>query len=358
MRSFIRWGGPFAAAALLWFAAGCGAAAGSGDTAEGAGRLLPATVESSVLGVLNGEEIHLEDLEQGFRMQLAKLRNEYYTEAHRLLEEGAIQAARERLLEEAAAEKGLTLNLYYSREIGVPEVTDAEVEQVYEQNRQQLGGRPLDQIRTDLRRQIANQRLNRDIQIAGDNFLREAEWDLTVPAFRLPVETEGHAALGPEDAPVKLVVFSDFECPFCKRFNTSLDRLREDEEYADRIQFVFRHYPLRGLHPSAQKAAEASICAGDQDRFWEFHDALWTDDSFDPDTLEQHARLLGLDTDTFTECLNSGRYYDRVQADLEAAMELGQTGTPAVFTNGRYIGGALSFQQLRAEIDRELAAVE
>ena len=358
MRMFFRTAAPIAAIVCLAAFVGCegGAAAGSGGQAGGSDSLLPDSVDSEVLGVLNGEEITLDDLSERDRFQLAQFRSDYYTKSHELLEESVVRAAREQLLMAAAAEKGVTLNQYYTNEIGLPEVSDEELQYVYNQNRQQFGGRSLEEIGTSLRRQIANQKMGRNIEMAGNRLLGEAEWNLTVPAYRVAIETEGHSAMGPEDAPVEIVIFSDFECPYCRRFNGALDELRETEEYEGKIKIVYRHYPIRNIHPLAQKAAEASICAEEQGKFWEFHDALWTDEDLSPDNLEQHAVLLGLDTESFAECVNSGRHYGRVQADLEAAMALGQTGTPSVFVNGRHVGGAVPFGQLKDAVDQELAA--
>ena len=355
MRTFFVKVAPCLAGAGLLALAGCGgSAAGSGGQAAGSDSLLPDTVDSEVLGVLNGEELTLDDLADRDISQLAQLRTDYYTETHSLLEQGTVRAAREQVLLAAAAEKGMTLNQYYTQEIGLPEVSDEELQYVYDQNRQQIG-RPLEDIATDLRRQIANQKMTRNIELEGNRLLREADWDLTVPAYRVAIETEGHATLGPDSAPVELVVFSCFECPFCRRFDGSINRIREDEALASQVRLVFRHFPLRNMHPMAQKAHEASVCAEDQGKFWEYHDALWADDNISADSLEQHARLVGLDTEEFAQCLNSGSSYERVQTDLEAALALGQTGTPAVFVNGRYVGGAVSFEQLTAEIEREIS---
>ena len=355
MRILLRAAAPFAVLVLSFAFAGCGGpAAGSGGQPV-SGSLLPATVDSEVLGVLNGEEITLEDLTDRDISRLAQLRSDYYTETHSLLEEGAVRAAREQLLLAAAAENGMTLNQYYTNEIGIPDVSDEELQYIYDQNRGQFGGRTLDEIGTQLRRQIANQKMTQKIEATGNRFLSEAEWDLKVPAFRFAIETAGHATLGTDSAPVELVVFSCFECPFCRRFDASINRLREDEAIASQVRLVFRHFPLRNMHPMAQKAHEASVCAEDQGKFWEYHDALWADDNISLDGLEQHARLVGLDTEEFAQCLNSGSSYERVQTDLDAALALGQTGTPAVFVNGRYIGGAVSFEQLTAEIEREIS---
>ena len=189
MRMLSRTAAPLAVLVLSFAFAGCGGpAAGSGGGAAGSDSLLPDTVDSEVLGILNGEEITLDDLGDRDISQLAQLRTDYYTETHGLLEQATVRTAREQLLLAAAAEKGLTLNQYYTQEIGLPEVSDEELQYVYNQNRQQIG-RPLEDIATDLRRQIANQKMARSIELEGNRLLREADWDLTVPAYRVAIET-------------------------------------------------------------------------------------------------------------------------------------------------------------------------
>ncbi len=353
--SKIRIRPPRAGALLLLplAAYGCGAASGSAGQQEwDADTLVPPTITSDVIGELDGTQITIEDLSGRDRFRLAQLKSEYFTEAHKVLEDAALEIARERLIDAAAVELGLTVNEYYRDEIGMPELGEEQIRHLYDANAGQMGGRSFEEMAPEIRRQVTNQMLGQAITQRGDALLGEADWTLSVPAYRVHVETEGHAAAGPEDAPVTVVVFSDFECPYCRRFNGALDRVRE--EYGERIRLVFRHYPLRTIHPLAQKASEAAACAQDQGRFWEYHDALWREMDLGAETLEQHARLVGLDSDEFTECLNSGRNYARVQEDLEAAMDLGQGGTPAVFVNGRKVGGAIGYAQFRAEIEREL----
>ena len=355
MRTFVVKVAPCLAGAALLALAGCGGAAvGSGGSAAGSDSLLPDTVDSEVLGVLNGEEITLDDLTDRDISQLAQLRSDYYTETHSLLEEGAVRVAREQLLHAAAAEKGLTLNQYYTQEIGIPEVSDQELQYIYDQNRGQFGGRTLDEIGTQLRRQIANQKMDAEHRARGQSPAERGRLGPDGPRLSGGHRDRRSRHARPGQRTGGLVVFSCFECPFCRRFDASINRLREDEALASQVRLVFRHFPLRNMHPMAQKAHEASVCAEDQGKFWEYHDALWADDNISLDGLEQHASLLGLDTEEFAQCLNSGSSYERVQTDLEAALALGQTGTPAVFVNGRYIGGAVSFQQLTAEIEREI----
>jgi len=158
---------------------------------------------------------------------------------------------------------------------------------------------------------------------------------------------------GPEDAPITIVEFSDFECPFCSRINPTLAQVRQN--YADQVRIVFRQYPLP-MHPNAVKAAEASLCAHEQGKFWEMHDVMFADQQqLGVEQLKAKASGIGLDPEDFNQCLDSGEYADEVQADLAAGAEAGVSGTPAMFVNGIPISGAVPYDQLSSVIDEELA---
>jgi len=163
--------------------------------------------------------------------------------------------------------------------------------------------------------------------------------------------------LGDEDAPLTIVEFSDFQCPFCGRFrDQTLDQI--EEEYIDtgKVKFVYRDFPLSSIHPFAQKAAEASECADDQDKFWEYHDVLFENQrSLDTGSLKKYAVDLGLDTSEFNTCLDSGKHADEVTKDLNDAQRAGGRGTPFFIVGSTPLSGAQPFSAFQAAIEAELA---
>lgn len=174
----------------------------------------------------------------------------------------------------------------------------------------------------------------------------------------VPATVDDDPAKGPEDAAVTVIEFSDFQCPFCSRFYAqTLPQLNEN--YGDRIRFVFRDFPLTSIHPFAQKAAEAAECADDQDAFWGYHDLLFENQSaLDIDSLKGYASSLELDTATFDECLDSGKYAAEVEKDVQDGVAAGVRGTPAFFINGRLISGAQPYQVFEAAIEAAFAEAE
>ena len=167
---------------------------------------------------------------------------------------------------------------------------------------------------------------------------------------RLPLE--GRPALGPADAPVTLVEFTDYQCPFCGRHNNvTAPKLRE--HYGDMLRVVVLHFPLADIHPLAPKAAEAAECAADQGKFWEYNDTLHADQSaVGPSSLVVHAETLGLDTDAFKECMESGEKRPLIEQHIRAAVEAGARGTPFFMVNGQKMSGARSETIFKRLIDQ------
>ncbi len=174
------------------------------------------------------------------------------------------------------------------------------------------------------------------------------------PASRTPFAIEGRPFQGPEDALVEFVEFTDYECPFCRRFReTTYPEIRR--KYDGRVKWVVRNFPLSGIHPNAELAAEAAECALDQGRFWEYHDLLFERyDRLGREDLKAHARELGLDEDRFDRCLDSGEKQSVVQDDLREGFRFGVTGTPTFFINGQVVVGAQGPEFVSAFIDRAL----
>lgn len=169
---------------------------------------------------------------------------------------------------------------------------------------------------------------------------------------RISVSEDNDPSVGPSSAKVVLIEFSDFQCPFCLRAQPTVEQLLST--YGDRIRFVYRHYPLPN-HPNARPAAEASVCAGEQGKFWPYHDKLFANPSKLADAdLKKGAADLGLDASRFNACVDSHKYKSEVDADIRAGEEAGVNGTPAFFVNGRMISGAQPFEVFKRVIEEEL----
>ncbi len=172
---------------------------------------------------------------------------------------------------------------------------------------------------------------------------------------RFEVSEDDDPSLGPADAPVVIIEFSDYQCPYCKRWHDEVFfRLLED--YGDQVRFVYRDFPLSAIHPFAAGAAEAANCANEQDAYWEYHSALFSEQyGFSREAFEQYASDLNLDMEAFTECLDSRRYKDEVEADYQDAAALGVNSTPTFFINGRPVIGAQPYEVFVRIIEEELA---
>jgi NhaA family Na+:H+ antiporter len=149
-----------------------------------------------------------------------------------------------------------------------------------------------------------------------------------------PLNADDHVA-GPADAPLELIMYGDFQCPYCTAAQRIVDRVRTRLD--GRLRFVFRHLPLHEVHPDAQRAAEAAEAAAAQGRFWEMHDALYSNGGqFSLDDLSAVAKRLGLDVERFRAELIDGTYAGRVERDAEGARAAGIAATPAFIVNGSH----------------------
>lgn len=175
------------------------------------------------------------------------------------------------------------------------------------------------------------------------------------PQFiRYEVAAEGFPSLGPSDAPITIIEFSDYQCPYCRRWHQQVFQPLFNA-YPGKIRLVYRHFPLTSIHPDAFPAAEAAMCAGEQDAYWQFHEKLFSSSALGEKIYLQYARELGLDMEMFTSCIAEGRFREAVQADLDFAANLGVRSTPTFFINGLAIVGAQPLEIFKQVIDKELA---
>lgn len=175
----------------------------------------------------------------------------------------------------------------------------------------------------------------------------------------LPVEVSLDKSLGEENAPVVVVEYGDFQCPACQQFfRTTVEQLKTEYVQTGKVRFVFRQFAFLG--DESQWAAESSECANEQGRFWDYYDKLYQEQNgenvgiFSKDNLKQFAVDLELDTTGFNQCLDSGRYTEKVKQETLEGQQAGVRGTPSVFVNGQYIENGGSFQVLKAAVEAAL----
>ena len=159
--------------------------------------------------------------------------------------------------------------------------------------------------------------------------------------------------LGPDDAKVTIIEFSDFECPFCQ---ASFSVIRQVlNKYPNEVRLVYRHFPLKSIHPNAEALAHASMCAGEQDLFWPFHDRLFAQQGeVTSDNVIEHARAIGADTNKFLSCQNSQRWLDEIELDFAEAVSQGGRGTPTWIINEELVQGIIPLELWEQIIDELL----
>jgi protein-disulfide isomerase len=307
------------------------------------------TGSAEVLAVVNGKPITEADVRKSAADQFKAVEREYQKQVHDLIEASLDQAVQDKLLEAEAASRGIAKEAVLA-ELKPAAVSDADVDAFYEQNKAQIP-RPKEQVAAQIKSYLEQQ----GQQKARQEFFSKLEEKYSVEIKMEPVRVEVAAngpAKGPANAPVTIVEFSDFQCPFCSRVNPTLKQVQE--KYGDKVRIVFRQFPL-SFHQMAAKAAEASLCAADQGKFWELHDAMFADQQgLEVAQLKTKAAGLGVNAEQFNQCLDSGKHAATVQADMKAGSEAGVNGTPAMFINGRFVNGAVPFDQISPIIDDEL----
>lgn len=189
----------------------------------------------------------------------------------------------------------------------------------------------------------------------GAESVQEAAAEVPQKVTRYPVPVDDDPIRGPEDAPITIIEFSDFECPYCTKWHAEVWP-RIQANYPDMVRLVYRDFPLTSIHSNAAPAAEAANCAGEQGAYWDYHDKLFEGVyGLGASAYQRYASDLNLDMDAFKECLDSRRYQDEVEADFSYAANLGVQSTPTFFINGIAIVGAQPFEIFQMVIDKELA---
>ncbi len=305
----------------------------------------------SMAEVEKAAEPQFKQLEQQKQAMLKQLEDS----RHKIIEGTLNEMVEERLIESEAAKRGVSKEDLVKAEVDskVAPVTDDDVAKFYEENKGRVGGRTKEQLADQIKAYLQQQRAD---QARGEfiTALRQShQVKILLEVPRVAMEVGDAPSKGPANAPVTIVEFSDFQCPFCSKVNPTLAQVKA--KYGDKVRVAFRQYPLP-MHPQAQKAAEASLCAHEQGKFWELHDAMFANQQqLAVDQLKATAVGLGVNAEQFNQCLDSGKFAQKVADDMAAGSAAGVSGTPAMFINGRFISGAVPFEQLAPIIEDELA---
>lgn len=307
---------------------------------------------------IGNEVISNKDLDEFAKADLNKLDQQYQEQRYQV-RRGSLEALiAKRLVETKAKASGKSPEDYMRAEVidKIPEPSDAEVKGVYDTAKAQ--GRdlpPLPQVRDAIVRYLKQQQAQQALQAYYDKLKVDSKVEILLPPYRTPrqnVEAKGPSK-GPDKAPVIIVEFSDFECPYCGRAEQTIAEVVR--AYPDKVRLVYRDFPLP-MHPNAPKAAEAAHCAEDQGKYWEMHAKLFANQkALDVNSLKGYAKDLKLDQAKFDKCLDSGEKAKVVEEGHKAGGDLGVTGTPAFFVNGMLVSGAQPFEAFKSLIDEELA---
>jgi protein-disulfide isomerase len=307
---------------------------------------------------IGADVIPAKELEEFAKAELKKLDQQYQEQLYQVKRQALDTIIIKRLIEAKAKAANKTPEEFVQAEVMalVGPVSDAEVKQVYDAAKAQ--GRdlpPIDQVKEAIVRYVQQQKAQAAAQAYYDKLKTEAKVEILLPVYRPPrqqVEAKGPSR-GPATAPITIVEFSDFECPYCSQAEKTVSEVLR--VYGDKIRLVYRDLPLPS-HRNAPKAAEAAHCAGDQGKYWEMHAKLFSNQrNLEVPALKGYAKELKLDQAKFDKCLDSGTFAPVVEENRKVGSDAGINGTPAFFVNGVLISGAQPFDAFKEVIDAELA---
>ncbi len=332
-------------------AAGAPAAPASGDAGE--------PPDDAVVATWDGGRVTMGDVREEANIQLIRLEAEYLTNRHQVESNALDNVLIGRLLDEEAKAKGYPdKNALLAAEIEAktPEPTEDEIQAFYQQVRRQLRGRSLEEVRDDLVQELKRRKQSQMFAdyIAELEKRKGVKRDLPAPDLpRIPVSVDDDPARGPEDAPVTIIQFADYQCPYCGRAQDTVHKVLQT--YGDKVRFVYRDFPL-SFHDRAVAAAVAANCAEPQGKYWEMNEAIMAKQSaLQEDDLVGYAKQVGLDLDKWNACRKDPAVVAEILKDQDDGSEAGVDGTPAFFINGILLSGAQPFSAFQEIIDRELA---
>jgi protein-disulfide isomerase len=329
----------------------CGAATGETGKAVKASDKGASSAASGVAAKVGDKTITLAELDDKAAANLMKVRQQEFEVRSQALD----QMINDELLDREAKAKGVTKDKLVETEISnkAPNPTQAEVDAYYEANKARMGTQTKEQISPQISAMLKQQKMA-GVQADYMKALRQkygVKVMIEPPRVEVSVDDDPSRG-GGATAPVTIVEFSDFQCPYCSRAEGVVDEVMK--KYGNKVRLVYRDYPL-SFHPNAENAAMASQCAQEQGKYWEMHKAMFDNQAkLAAADLVETAGTLGMDKDKFKTCLDTGKFRSEVQKDFQDGQKAGVSGTPTFFINGVMIVGARDIASFSDIIDREL----
>ena len=307
------------------------------------------------MAVTGEETLYEKDYLPQIQAQVYKIRMQEYELRLKSLEE----AINKKLLLAAAQKRGITAEALLQAEADskVAEPTDAEVEQSLV-NRMFRGGLPSNLSKNQIGQELKQERVQQAREEYFSSLREQAGVEIYLMPPRMEVDIDPSRVRGNPDAKITIVEFSDFQCPFCLRAYLTIKEILT--KYEGKVRLAYRDMPLLGAQAGAEEGSgAASRCAGEQGKFWEYHDLLFQNqDYFGEEVFREFAEFLELDVNQFSACLESGKFQISVQEDFQEGLRLGIRGTPYFFINGIPVNGAQPKPVFEEIIEAELAAME
>jgi protein-disulfide isomerase len=311
-------------------------------------------MDRAKIAEVNDQAILVSDLQKFAGRELSLQRENLYKLEKQKLEEyiGAF------LLTQEAKKRGVSVEAVLDQQVNskILPVDDDEIDVFYKSNKARIAV-DLDKVREQIRGYLRNQKIEAQKALFFKSLRSKAKvvtYLKAPPVFRAQISVAGEPSKGSETAPVTIVKFEDFHCPFCKQVQPTFNELLS--KYNGKVRLVHKDLPLESIHPQARQSAEAARCAYEPGKLWAYHDKLYANSpKASADDLKSYAKEVDLNVDSFDRCFANGKYKAVVQQDLNEGVQLGLTGTPTIFINGREISGNQPLEAFEAIIDEELA---
>jgi len=310
----------------------------------------PSPDQAGVVAVVDGTPITLGEFERQRPLALFQAKNTFYEAEKKAVDTYLDDYILERQARKENVSVPRLLELHVNATIA-KDPTDESLEIYYEGLDTTEA---FDTMKVKIRDHIRERRIGKAKDAYLQSLRKEARIEIQVEGPRATVSAGAAPMRGTTSAPLTLIEYADYECPYCQQSAPDLAKI--EAAYQGKLAFVYKDFPLP-MHPHAQKAAEAAQCAGAQNKYWEYHDLLLTTKQLEMPDLKAAASTLDLDTAAFNTCLDSGQKSSVVKANMDEGIELGVTGTPSFFLNGKFISGSLPFEQFHQVLDEELKAV-